>query len=100
MRYAGTIPIIVESAMPYAVAGIAFLVSYGMASEISILFLSIYVMFTCISPQLIIMRIADGKAWERYGVNTTSAIGLRPMTSGGDVPSIDSGVKTDSELQF
>jgi len=98
MKYGGTIPIIVESALPYAVAGIAFAVSYGMESEISIFFLSIYVMFTCISPQTIIMRIADGKAWQRYGVNTTSAIGLRPMSSGGDVPSIDSGVKADSEL--
>jgi len=98
MKYGGTIPIIVESALPYAVAGIAFAVSYGMESEISIFFLSIYVMFTCISPQMIIMRIADGKAWQRYGVNTTSAIGLRPMSSGGDVPSIDSGVKADSEL--
>ena len=46
MKYAGTIPIIVESALPYAVAGIAFLVSYGMGSNISIFFLSIYVMFT------------------------------------------------------
>lgn len=46
MRYAGTIPIIVESALPYAVAGIAFLVSYGMGSGISIFFMSIYVMFT------------------------------------------------------
>ncbi|KAI9458752.1 hypothetical protein HD554DRAFT_2001206, partial [Boletus coccyginus] len=65
MRYAGTIPIIVESALPYAVAGISFLVSYGMGSGISILFMSIYVMFTCISPQMIIIRIADGKAWQR-----------------------------------
>jgi len=49
---------------------------------------------------MIIMRIADGKAWQRYTVNSTSAIGLRPMTSGEEVPSIDSGVKADSEMQF
>ena len=46
MKYAGTIPIIVESALPYALAGIAFAVSYGMESGISIFFLSIYAMFT------------------------------------------------------
>lgn len=46
MKYAGTIPIIVESALPYAMAGIAFAVSYGIGSQISIFFMSIYVMFT------------------------------------------------------
>jgi hypothetical protein len=127
MKYAGTIPIIVESALPYAVAGIAFAVSYGMENGTSIFFLSIYVMFTvslvlvsslwvvfsrvslcltdnwlnvqCISPQMIIMRVADGTAWQRYGVDATSVIGPRPMSSGGGVPNIGSGVDTDSELQ-
>ena len=45
-RYAGTIPIIVESALPYAMAGIAFAISFGIGSQISILFMSLYVMFT------------------------------------------------------
>ena len=38
--------IIVESALPYTLCGVAFLVSFGLNSEISILFLSFYVMFT------------------------------------------------------
>ena len=46
MRYAGTIPIIAESALPYALAGIACVVSYGLQSGISSFFLSIWVMFT------------------------------------------------------
>lgn len=45
-RYTGTISMIVESALPYALSGIAWLVSYGIGSEISILFLSFYIMFT------------------------------------------------------
>ncbi|KAH9943876.1 hypothetical protein B0H21DRAFT_747388 [Amylocystis lapponica] len=60
LRYSGTIPIIVESAVPYTLSGIAFLVSYGIGSPISVLWLSIYVMFTCISPQLIILRTMGG----------------------------------------
>ena len=40
---------------------------------------------------MIILRIANGKAWTRSGVITTSAIGLRPITSGEDVPSFESG---------
>ena len=46
VKYAGTIPIIVESALPYAMAGIAFAVSYGIGSDISVFFMSIYAMFT------------------------------------------------------
>lgn len=38
--------IIIESALPYALCGVAFLVSFGLNSSISILFLSFYVMFT------------------------------------------------------
>ena len=38
--------IIIESALPYTLCGVAFLVSFGLNSEISILFLSFYVMFT------------------------------------------------------
>ena len=46
LRYTGTIPIIVETALLYAISGIAFAVSYGIGSEISIFFLSIYAMCT------------------------------------------------------
>ena len=45
-QYTGTLPIVVESALPYSLAGVAFLVSYGMQSDISILFGALYGMFT------------------------------------------------------
>ncbi len=44
--YTGTLPVVVESALPYSAAGVAFLVSYGMQSDISILFGALYGMFT------------------------------------------------------
>ena len=46
--------IIVESALPYTLCGIAFVISYGLNSEISILFLSLYAMFMAStgSPEL------------------------------------------------
>jgi len=56
--------IIIESALPYTLCGVAFLVSFGLNSEISILFLSFYIMFTCISPQMLILRVASGRAWD------------------------------------
>ena len=50
---------------------------------------------------MIILRIANGKAWTRSGVITTSAIELRPITSGENVPSIESGApKANSGVQF
>ncbi|KAL6306352.1 hypothetical protein BKA93DRAFT_729644 [Sparassis latifolia] len=79
-HYTGAIPIIIESAIPYTLFGIAFLVSYGLGSGISILFMSIYVMFTCISPQLIILRVNQGQAWTRGAtIDTLSALALQTM---------------------
>ena len=43
--YFSLAPIIVELALPYILCGIAFVISYGLNSEISILFLSLYAMF-------------------------------------------------------
>jgi len=75
-KYTGTIPMIIESCLPYTISGIAFVVSLGVGSQISILFLSLYVMFMCISPQMVIMRVADGKAWERQRRNDASGVVL------------------------
>ncbi|KAI9068960.1 hypothetical protein FKP32DRAFT_1560646 [Trametes sanguinea] len=65
IRYTGTLPMVVESALPYSMAGFAFLVAYGIESDISILFGALYGMFTCISPQLIVLRVVSGQAWTK-----------------------------------
>ncbi|KAI0668256.1 hypothetical protein C8Q78DRAFT_980509 [Trametes maxima] len=70
-RYTGTLAVVVESALPYSAAGIAFLVAYGMQSDISILFGAFYGMFTCISPQLIVLRIVTGSAWTKEWATET-----------------------------
>ncbi|KAI0042029.1 hypothetical protein FA95DRAFT_1610537 [Auriscalpium vulgare] len=70
--YFSVAALIVESALPYSMAGIAFLVSYGLNSEISILFLSIYVMFTAVSPQMLVLRVVDGRAWKQNQMTDTS----------------------------
>ena len=51
-RYTGMISIIVEAAILYAISGIASVVSYGLESEISIIFLSIYIMCSVRPPLL------------------------------------------------
>jgi hypothetical protein len=44
--YFTAVAIIIESALPYTLFGIALLVSFGLQSDISMLFLSLYGMFT------------------------------------------------------
>ncbi|KIJ60115.1 hypothetical protein HYDPIDRAFT_99320 [Hydnomerulius pinastri MD-312] len=63
--YFSAAALVIESALPYTLSGVAFLISFGLNSEISILFLSFYVMFTCVSPQMLILRVACGRAWNR-----------------------------------
>ncbi|OAX40744.1 hypothetical protein K503DRAFT_864362 [Rhizopogon vinicolor AM-OR11-026] len=73
--YFTAVAIVIESALPYTLFGIAFLVSFGLQSDISILFLSLYSMFTCISPQMLILRVARQRAWD---IETTQS---KPMTT-------------------
>ena len=71
--------IVVESMLPYTLFGVAYVVTLGINSPVSILFLSLYVMFTvrcvvyytvvgtgklthlvelqCLSPQMLILRV-------------------------------------------
>lgn len=44
--YTGAVSIIVESALPYTLSGIAYVVTTGLNSPLSIFFLSVYGMFT------------------------------------------------------
>ncbi|KAI0370703.1 hypothetical protein BV20DRAFT_943459 [Pilatotrama ljubarskyi] len=69
--YTGAAALIIESALPYTLFGIAYVVSLGLNSPTSILFLSIYVMFTCVSPQMIVLRVLMGRAWSREAATRT-----------------------------
>ncbi|KAH9934031.1 uncharacterized protein BXZ73DRAFT_46071 [Epithele typhae] len=71
--YTGTAAILIESALPYALFGIAYVAALGVGSPVAILFESIYVMFTCISPQLIILRILMGRAWTQNAAATNGS---------------------------
>ncbi len=58
VRYTGTLSIVVESALPYSMAGLAYLVSFGIGSDISIMFCAVYVMFSVssLSPEYRLRR--------------------------------------------
>ncbi|KAF8874698.1 hypothetical protein CPB84DRAFT_1797216 [Gymnopilus junonius] len=69
-RYAGVTAIMVESALPLAVAGILFAVFYGKNSRAAIAFGNIWGSMVGISPQLIIFRLSKGIAWKRDTIGT------------------------------
>ncbi|TBU46070.1 hypothetical protein BD309DRAFT_1017388 [Dichomitus squalens] len=71
--YTNTATLIIESALPYTLSGLAYLVALGMQSSTSILFMSIYVMFACLSPQMIVFRVLMGHAWTRDAVTRSTA---------------------------
>ncbi|KAI0643325.1 hypothetical protein C8Q79DRAFT_1002543 [Trametes meyenii] len=98
-RYTGTLAVVVESALPYSAAGIAFLVAYGMQSDISILFGAFYGMFTCISPQLIVLRIVTGNAWTKERA-TDTASGMEFETLDDSRGGMTTMVATNAEGTF
>ncbi|EJF62039.1 hypothetical protein BD309DRAFT_1066392 [Dichomitus squalens] len=63
--YTSAAAIIVESMLLSTLTGIAYLISFARNSDIDIFFLSIYVMMTCIAPQLVVLRVVAGRAWTR-----------------------------------
>ncbi|KAF8548726.1 hypothetical protein OG21DRAFT_1422559 [Imleria badia] len=62
--YFALLSLIVESVLPYTLSGIAFLVSFGVGSSTSIAFACVYMLMMCISPQMLILRVASGRAWD------------------------------------
>ncbi|KAI0354383.1 hypothetical protein OH77DRAFT_1548346 [Trametes cingulata] len=69
--YTSVSAIFVESAALTTVCGVPYLITFSMGDYTSIAFLSIYVMSTCLAPQLVILRIVSGRGWTQ---KTTEAM--------------------------
>ncbi|KAI0369733.1 hypothetical protein BV20DRAFT_332691 [Pilatotrama ljubarskyi] len=70
-KYTNAVAIIVESALPYTLASIVYLIAFSIHSQTSIVFLCFSSMLTAISPSMIILRVLAGRAWTR---NTRSLL--------------------------
>jgi len=73
--YTGVIAILVESALPFTLLGIAYLVTYVRGDPEALAFADIWGAFVALSPQAIILRVSMGAAWSKktvtqYGTNT------------------------------
>ncbi|KAI0777554.1 hypothetical protein BD413DRAFT_182180 [Trametes elegans] len=62
--YVGAVAIMIESALPFTIGSMAYVITYGIGSDIAYAF-SCYSMFTAITPQLIALRVLTRRAWRR-----------------------------------
>ncbi|KAL1943547.1 hypothetical protein VTO73DRAFT_3992 [Trametes versicolor] len=98
-KYTGAVALIVEAALPYTLFGIPYVVTLGTDSPVSILFLSIYVMFTCVSPQMIILRIVMGRGFTKSTATQTMP-SIHIATSMGDKHEFDTQFTSEPSLSM
>ncbi|TFK86408.1 hypothetical protein K466DRAFT_600363 [Polyporus arcularius HHB13444] len=78
--YTGAVAVIVESALPFTIFSVAYLITFAMGSDVAYAF-SFYAMFTFISPLMIASRVLSRRAWTRKsGMLFTTTISYRGQT--------------------
>ncbi|TFK32146.1 hypothetical protein BDQ12DRAFT_775032 [Crucibulum laeve] len=85
--YTSVSTMLIESAAPYTLVGIMFLIPYARGSQIAISFGQVWAKLTCLSPQLIVLRVVTGKAWKSDIVKQETSLmafdnDKTPITSG------------------
>ncbi|OSX59975.1 hypothetical protein POSPLADRAFT_1148983 [Postia placenta MAD-698-R-SB12] len=102
--YTHAVSIIIESALPYSISSIVFLITYGANSELSSLFLAFFAMFTAISPQMIIMRVVTGRAWSKTTateITTVQFANANGSTSSNErVPTVDVVIQEEPKVGY
>ncbi|PIL34500.1 hypothetical protein GSI_03277 [Ganoderma sinense ZZ0214-1] len=94
-RFNHVLEIIVEAMLPYTLSGAAYVTLLGLNSPVAILFLSLYVMFTCLSPQIIMLRVVLGREWRNELTLTGEPISDLNFAKGSIVKSqVDTGAFT------
>jgi hypothetical protein len=63
--YTSVASMLIESAAPYSMVGLMFLIPYAMGSGTAIAFGQVWAKVTCLAPQLIVLRVVTGRAWGR-----------------------------------
>ncbi|KAG6371316.1 hypothetical protein JVT61DRAFT_9787 [Boletus reticuloceps] len=72
--YFSTVMLIVESMLPYALAGIALLGAFIARSPSAFTILEVYGFMMCISPQMLILRVAAGRAWREETIKPLQSL--------------------------
>jgi len=95
--YTGIAAILIESAAPYSLVGLMFLIPYAKQSGTAIAFGQVWAKMTCLSPQLIILRVISGTAWGKDTLDWTRTVGDVTDSSGRDH---GSNTVLSTQLQF
>ncbi|KAJ3574356.1 hypothetical protein NP233_g1829 [Leucocoprinus birnbaumii] len=100
--YANVVAILVESAAPYSVVGIMFLIPYGLGSDTFIGFGQVWAKLTCLSPQLIVLRVVSGKAWKRRSITEAAQTSIKFEHSGktGGTAQVELPERKPANLNF
>jgi hypothetical protein len=80
--YTSIAAMMAESAAPYSICGIIFIATFAANSPGQNLFLPPLGQVMCLSPELIIWRVASGRAWSEHTTGVT--VGQRPPRRVGD----------------
>ncbi|KAF8549711.1 hypothetical protein OG21DRAFT_1606303 [Imleria badia] len=87
--YIAIVALIVESMLPFTFSSIAFLVSYGMRSQSAVVFSFVHPIIMCVTPQMLILRVANAKAWQKDETGVPESI-IRVPPSHADTSNIGS----------
>ncbi|TFK18156.1 hypothetical protein FA15DRAFT_273524 [Coprinopsis marcescibilis] len=83
--YTSVSSMLIESAAPYSLVGIMFLIPYALESQTALSFGQVWAKLTCICPQMIVYRVVCGKAWGKDTVNQAESavvFGANPGSGG------------------
>ncbi|KAI0697361.1 hypothetical protein BC835DRAFT_770083 [Cytidiella melzeri] len=80
--YTGVASIMIESALPYSLFGIVFLVPYARGDLVAVALGQVWAKITCLAPHLIIYRVVSEKAWTRETLaGTNTSVGFSTFTA-------------------
>ncbi|EMD34971.1 hypothetical protein CERSUDRAFT_124979 [Gelatoporia subvermispora B] len=75
--YTDITAMIIECALPYALVSLVFIVLYGIGNTAETLFLPLLAQVECITPMLVLLRVARGRAWSHDTISQANLSSVR-----------------------
>lgn len=96
--YTNIATILIESAAPYSLVGIMWLIPYALQSGTAIGFGQVWAKLTCLCPQLIVLRVVSGKAWRQDMISEAhSTLMFQHGRNTGTTATLDMPTRTGSK---
>jgi len=112
--YTGAVAILVESSAPFSILGIIFVILFAKSMPEEFFFSNVWGSFCTLSPQIIILRVSMGAAWNKDTVSqitthmafaeseytTSTTVGLHPPAMRSRSRTFDTITKGSSSTSF